>query len=80
MPKHYRRAASPRSSFLGLDEAGTEFWLSGPHITSCSGRNGDSPGCFVSRLAHFNRCRRNNPGERRRRRDRRYAADRKEVR
>lgn len=71
MPKHYCGTASGRLAFLGLDETGTEFWLSGPHIISTSGGARRRPTCFVCSLAHSNRCRR------RRRPGRKYASSRK---
>ena len=45
--------ALPRAAYLGADRAGTEFWLSGPHVFS--GAEGEAPTRHVSALARFNR-------------------------
>ena len=42
-----------RSAYLGADRAGTEFWLSGPHVFSIA--SDDARLRYVCALARFNR-------------------------
>ncbi len=48
-----KRSPRARSAYLGADRAGTEFWLSGPHVFSLSGDGARLH--HVCALARFNR-------------------------
>lgn len=47
------RVRPSTAHYLGADRAGTEFWLSDPHVYS--GAEGGSPTRHVCALARFNR-------------------------
>lgn len=48
-----KRSPRARSAYLGADRAGTEFWLSGPHVFSLS--IGGARHRNICALARFNR-------------------------
>jgi hypothetical protein len=56
------RAASAAPTYPGADPAGTEFWLSGPHVYSLSGDDPQGPLRHVCAVSRFNR--RNRSGTR----------------
>ena len=53
LPREANATARPRLAYLGSDQAGTEFWLSGPHIVAVA--EGGAPTRHVCALARFNR-------------------------
>jgi hypothetical protein len=54
VPKRPPATARPRAAYLGSDRAGTEFWLSGPHVFS-GAEGGAGPTRHVCALVRFNR-------------------------